>query len=64
MVGLEPLIWLADTRAQDPAFQAFAVEVLNEYHLEVRAAQDDRANKELLDMLLHERAAREQRRRD
>ena len=29
------------TRAQDPEIRKLAVEMLNEYHVEVRAAQDD-----------------------
>lgn len=48
------------TRAQDSTIQALVVEVLNEYYPEVRAAQDDPANKKLLDMLLHEGTVREQ----
>jgi hypothetical protein len=47
------------TRAQDPEIRKLAVEMLNEYHMQVRAAQDDPANKELLKSLKRERQAQE-----
>ncbi|CAN9145950.1 unnamed protein product [Alternaria alternata] len=47
------------TRAQDPEIHKLAVEMLNEYHVEVRAAQDDPANQELLRSLKRKRQAQE-----
>jgi hypothetical protein len=45
------------TRAQDPEVRKLAVEMLNEYHVEVRAAQEDSANQELLRLSKRERAS-------
>ena len=42
------------TRAQDPEIRKLAVEMLNKYHVEVRAAQEDPANQELLRLLKRE----------
>jgi hypothetical protein len=50
------------TRTHDPEIRKLAVEMLNEYHVEVRAAQDDPANKELLELLKRERQAQEKQR--
>ena len=50
------------TRAQDPEIHKLAVEMLNEYHVEVRAAQDDPANQELLRSLKRKRQAQEKQR--
>lgn len=56
------------TRAHDPDIQALAVDMLNEYHKEVQAAQDDPDNLQLMQLLLEERAqkikAREARERE
>ena len=46
-------------RAQDPGIRKLAVEMLNEYHVEVCAAQEDPANQELLRLLKRERQAQE-----
>jgi hypothetical protein len=46
------------TRAQDSEIRKLAVEMLNEYYVEVRAAQEDPANQELLRLLKRERASR------
>lgn len=43
------------TRAADPAIRNLAVQVLNEYHAEVRAAQDAEENKELMATLIEAR---------
>jgi hypothetical protein len=45
------------TRAQDPEIRKLAVEILKEYHVEVREAQEDPANQELLRLLKRERTA-------
>lgn len=45
-------------RAQDPTIQQLAVEVLNEYHKEVQAAQDNLENQELMQMLIAHRERR------
>lgn len=45
------------TRAQDPEISKLAVEMLKECHVEVREAQEDPANKELLRLLKRERTA-------
>jgi hypothetical protein len=47
------------TRAQDREIRKLAVEMLNEHHVEVRAAQEDPANQELLRLLKRERQAQE-----
>jgi hypothetical protein len=39
------------TRAQDPEIRKLAVVMLNEYHVDVRAAQDGPCNKELQKLL-------------
>jgi hypothetical protein len=44
------------TRATDPNIQALAVEMLNEHHKEVQAAQDDPKNKKLMNKLREELA--------
>lgn len=45
-------------RAQDPTIQQLAVEVLNVYHKEVQAAQDNLENQELMQMLIAHRERR------
>ena len=50
------------TRAQDPEIRKLAVEMLNEYHVEVRAAQGDPRNKELQKLLMRQRQAQEKQR--
>jgi hypothetical protein len=52
------------TRAEDPEIRALAVEMLNEYHQEVQAAQDDPKNQEVMKMLRDERVANEKRRHE
>ena len=52
------------TRAQDPEIRKLAVEMLNEYHVEVRAAQDDPCNKELQKLLKRQRQAQEKEREE
>jgi hypothetical protein len=52
------------TRAQDPDIRALAVDVLNEYHKEVQAAQDDPENAKLIKLLRKERAEKEKERRE
>jgi hypothetical protein len=52
------------TRAQDPEIRALAVEVLNEYHKEVQAAQNDPENQELMRLLREERAAKRKKERE
>ncbi|CAI9633145.1 unnamed protein product [Alternaria burnsii] len=52
------------TRAQDPEIRKLAVEMLNEYHVDVRAAQDDPCNKELQKLLKRQRQAQEKEREE
>ncbi|KAH8642691.1 hypothetical protein IG631_00154 [Alternaria alternata] len=52
------------TGAQDPEIRKLAVEMLNECHVEVRAAQEDSANQELLRLLKRERQAQEKQREE